>query len=107
MGAAPSCEPSSRRPPSLDAEPRYKIETLNRVFKVMGCAGGQRPDGAWAWKVAQEGKPRHVSYFVYVPDRGCSWIRQDHVVAGALRLQKDPNEVVRRLKEAGGEFLDP
>lgn len=91
----------------MDAEPKYKPEVLDLVFKEMGCVGGQRPDGAWAWKIPTAGKPGHTSYFVYVPQRGCAWIRQDHVVAGALRLQKDPNEVVRRLKETGGEMLDP
>jgi hypothetical protein len=89
----------------LDGEPRYKPEVLDRVFRAMGCAGGQRPDGAWVWRMA--GRRGHVSYFVHVPDRDRPWIRQDHVVAGALRLQKDPAEVVRRLKEAGGEILEP
>ena len=91
----------------MDAEPKYALETLDQVFKAMGCTGGQRADRAWAWKNPRKDLPGHTSYFVYVPDRGCSWIRQDHVVAGALRLRQDPGEVVSRLKDAGGEVLGP
>jgi hypothetical protein len=90
----------------LDAEPRYALETLDDVLKAMGCVGGLRPDRAWAWRCPSL-RRGHTSYFVYVPDRGCAWIRQDHVVAAALRLEKDPTEAVRLLKERGGEVLDP
>jgi hypothetical protein len=39
--------------------------------------------------------------------RFSTWIRQDHVIAGAFRLGLDPADVVRRIKAAGGEVLDP
>lgn len=90
----------------MDAEPKYALEALDRVFRAMGCPGGKR-GLAWMWKNPNENRPGQTSYFSYVPDRGCSWILQGDVVTGALRLQKDPDEVVRRLKQAGGEILDP
>ena len=53
------------------------------------------------------GETRNVAYFSYVPDRGTSWILQDDVIMGALRLEKDPDEVVQKIKRAGGEYLGP
>jgi hypothetical protein len=48
-----------------------------------------------------------LAYFSYVPDRGCPWILQDDVVTAALRLEKDPDAVITRLKRLGGEILEP
>jgi hypothetical protein len=48
-----------------------------------------------------------LAYFSYVPDRGRPWILQDEIVTCALRLDLDPDEVLRRVKRAGGEILDP
>ncbi len=48
-----------------------------------------------------------MAYFSYVPDRGCPWILESDLVTGALRLEKDPDDVVHRVKRAGGEYLEP
>jgi hypothetical protein len=90
----------------LDAQPRYKLEVVSRVLNELGCTGGKQ-GAAWRWKSASGSRHGHVAYFSYVPDRGCSWILQDDLVTGALRLEKDPDEVVTRVKRGGGEFLDP
>jgi len=72
----------------------------------MGCPGGRHGPG-WRWKNPRGSRPGHLAYFSYVPDRGCTWILQDDIVTGALRLEKDPDEVITRVKRAGGEVLDP
>ncbi len=61
--------------------------------------------GTWAWTSTP--RTGNISVFSFAPDSGSPWIRQDHVVAGALRLGLDPAAVVQRLKALGGEILDP
>jgi hypothetical protein len=88
----------------LDAQPKYKLEVVSQVLNSLGCPGG-RVGGTWQWRNARGRRSGHVAYFSYVPDRGTSWILQDDVIMGALRLEKDPDEVVQ--KRAGGEYLGP
>lgn len=90
----------------MDAEARYTLEALDRALKDLGCEGG-RQGNRWLWRNPHQGEPGHMSYFSFVPDKGRMWIRERHVVTAALRLEKDPNDVVRRIRDLGGEILDP
>jgi hypothetical protein len=94
----------------LDAEPKYAVEKLNRVLRAMGCKGEiSRLDHItlawWNPKSAKAGQLPAIATFH--PDRGQLSIRQDHVVAIALTLELDPDQVLQRLKRAGGEILEP
>lgn len=94
----------------MDAEPRYALEKLDLVLRAMGCKGElsklDRLTMAWANpKSVKAGEIPPIATFR--PDHGGLSIRQDHVVAIALVLGLDPDEVLRRVKRRGGELLEP
>lgn len=88
----------------------FALEKLDQVLRAMGCeAELSKLDGlTMAWSNPRVVKRREVPPIAtYRPDRGQLSIRQDHVVAVAIGLRLDPDEVVRRLKAIGGELLEP
>jgi hypothetical protein len=90
----------------LDAEPRYAIEKLVHVLREMGCdqETSKVDPNRLGWINPSLGQPGlHVG--VFTVENGRFSIRQDHVVAIALSLRLDPDEVIRKLKRSGGELL--
>ena len=90
----------------MDAEPRCAIEKLVHVLRDMGCVqeASKVDANRLGWVNPSLARPGlHVG--VFTVENGSFSIRQDHVVAIALGLRLDPDEVLRRLKRSGGELL--
>ncbi len=94
----------------MDAEPRYALEKLDHVLRTVGCGGevSKLDRVTIAWSNPRTAKPGHIPLMVaFTPDRDQLSIRHDHVVAIAIALGLDPDDVVQRLKRMGGELLEP
>jgi hypothetical protein len=94
----------------VDAEPKYALEKLDQVLRTLGCKGEvsklNRVTIAWLNpRTAKHGRVPHVATFT--PEHDQLSIRQDHVVAIAVALGLDPDDVQQRLKRIGGELLEP
>ncbi|MGQ0798029.1 MAG: hypothetical protein ACT4OI_09260 [Methanobacteriota archaeon] len=93
----------------MDTEPRYALEKLDQVLRALGCTGQvsklNRITIAWSNPGAAKGRCPSVATFT--PERDQLSIRQDHVVAIAIALDLDPDDVLQRLKRLGGELLEP
>lgn len=94
----------------MDAEPKYALEKLDQVLRTLGCRGEvsklNRVTIAW-WNPATTKPGDMPSVATFTPERDQLSIRQDHVLAIAVALGLDPDDVLHRLKRTGGELLEP
>jgi hypothetical protein len=94
----------------VDAEPRYALEKLDLALRALGCTGqvSKLDRVTIAWSNPKAAKPGHIPPLVaFTPDHHQLSIRQDLVVAIAVALGLDPDDLLQRLKRIGGELLEP
>lgn len=90
----------------MEGDPVYRVEVLDRILRDWGCALFRPPGASWAYAWARRAH-EDLLIAAFSPQGGTNRIRESHVAAIASQLRLDPAELVRRIKDGGGEFLGP
>ena len=95
----------------MEGEPRYALEKLDAVLISMGCmAETSRVDGitrAWLNPDAPLEEGGSPTIATFRTDKGERSAGLNAVVSIAIKLRLDPQEVLQKIRDAGGEVLDP